>query len=356
MKRVIEEFIARRKECRQAFGQTLEKIGAYLQRQTRLKRKKSEIRGLLDELGRHLDEWMTAQDREWDALSNNHSGLVFQSLQWKIEKLEADYAHIKHLLTEFSALESSLQRIIDSLESGIDPEKREQLQRIKQRLSVMQYSDFEHRFRGDEARIREALSRYTGHFSGTDNILDLGCGRGEFLDLLKAEGKSARGVDGSDSMLSLARQKGLDCVSGDILSFLASQDNESSGGIFSAQVIEHVEPDYLKQMVKECHRVLRPGSPIVLETINPLSLFALSRIFFLDVTHQKPIHPEYLRLLLETTGFSEVEILYGDEPASEKLEEIDPANPLARAFNSNVDRLNQILFAPPVYAAKAVKT
>jgi O-antigen chain-terminating methyltransferase len=92
-----------------------------------------------------------------------------------------------------------------------------------------------------------------------------------------------------------------------------------------------------------------------METINPLSLFALSRIFFLDLTHRKPLHPEYMRYLLENTGFSGVEIHYSGDLADEKLEEIPPENPAARIFNANVDKLNQILFDSPQYAVTGMK-
>ena len=123
----------------------------------------------------------------------------------------------------------------------------------------------------------------------------------------------------------------------------------------SMKVIEHLEPDYLRNLVTEAYRVLEDGAPILLETINPLSLFALSNIYFLDVTHQKPLHPEYMRYLLESSGFTQVNILYSEELNQEKLIEISPDTPTAREFNTNVDKLNKILFSSPVYAVTGIK-
>jgi O-antigen chain-terminating methyltransferase len=94
---------------------------------------------------------------------------------------------------------------------------------------------------------------------------------------------------------------------------------------------------------------------LLLETINPLSLFALSRIYFLDPTHQQPLHPEYMRYLLGSSGFSAVEIIFTAEPENEKLRTIASENPLALPFNDNVDRLNQLLFSACEYAVKGVK-
>lgn len=129
----------------------------------------------------------------------------------------------------------------------------------------------------------------------------------------------------------------------------------SVGGIFSAQVIEHLEPGYLRAMVLESARVLRPGGVVVLETVNPLSLFALSNIYFLDVTHQQPLHPEFMRYLLESSGFFEVAIIYAEELPAEQLAGISPENTLAREFNSNVDKLNKLLYSSPVYAVTGIK-
>ena len=219
----------------------------------------------------------------------------------------------------------------------------------------MQYADFEQRFRGSREQIEKRLQKYLPLFSGRKEILDIGCGRGEFLELLAANGQQGLGIDLSDSMLEIAAEKGLKCFKEDALVFLKNRPDASLDGIFSAQVIEHFQPEYLRRVISESFRVLRPGSPLLLETINPLSLFALSRIYFLDPTHQQPLHPEYMRYLLESSGFSAVEIIYTAEPENEKLRAIAPENPLALPFNDNVDRLNQLLFSACEYAVKGVK-
>ncbi len=145
------------------------------------------------------------------------------------------------------------------------------------------------------------------------------------------------------------------CLKADALEFLKARPDASLDGIFSSQVIEHFEPGYLRRAVAECFRALKPGAVLLLETINPLSLFALSRIYFLDPTHQRPLHPEYMRYLLENSGFAAVEILYGAEPEEEKLAAADPASPQALPFNGNVDRLNRLLFPSSEYAVKGVR-
>jgi O-antigen chain-terminating methyltransferase len=156
-------------------------------------------------------------------------------------------------------------------------------------------------------------------------------------------------------MLRTAVEKGLPCSKSDALDYLRRQPGGSRGGIFSAQVIEHMEPGYLRDLVIEAFRVLQENSPIVLETVNPLSIFALSNIYFLDVTHQRPLHPEFMRYLLESTGFSDVNIIYSEELVEEQLEGISPGNHLAREFNTNVDKLNKLLYASPVYAVTGIK-
>lgn len=356
MRRVIEELVETRKQNQSHLQQTLKELGELIEGSTLFGKKKGRISEKCGVLSQALDDWVTSQDREWDAYSNNHATTVHQSLLQKIEKLEAEYANIKSLLTGFMTLEKKLQDLIISIEDKTDPSVVSELRGIQEQLSVFQYADFEQRFRGDTEKTGEKLKKYIPRFADTDRILDIGCGRGEFLKLLKDEGKQALGIDISDSMMKQAREAGIDTVKNtDALKFLRDSKDGSFGGIFSSQVIEHFEPAYLKEVVTESFRVLKPGSPIILETINPLSLFALSNIFYLDVTHQKPLHPEYMRYLLESTGFSDVSVIYSDDPVPERLEEIPPDNPLSRTFNTNVDKLNRILFDSPVYAITGIK-
>jgi O-antigen chain-terminating methyltransferase len=361
MRRIIEELVEKRKQKQATLKETLQSLGRLIAQRGFFNKNKSEIEQKFLELNDGLNELITIQDKEWDAYSNNHSTMVFKSLEWKIEKLEAEYSNVKTLLGNFITLEKSLERLIGEIDSktGTDadqlPEIAGKLKDIKDQLSVYQYSDFEQRFRGDEQTVKEKLKRYLPVFAHTDRILDLGCGRGEFMELLQEEGKTALGIDVSQSMLRAAQEKGLNCTHGDALSYLEQQPDESLGGIFSAQVIEHLEPDYLRDVVIQGFRVLKPDSPILLETVNPLSVFALSNIYFLDVTHCKPLHPEFMRYLVESCGFSDVSIIYGEALTVEQLEEISPENSVAREFNTNVDKLNKLLYASPVYAVTGTK-
>lgn len=358
MRRVIEELIEKRKRQQEKLRKDLDELANLFENRSFFKKRKGEIKQKLLEFNDTLNELITSQDREWDAYNNNHSTTVFKSLEWKIEKLEAEYSNVKTLLMNFITLENSLQRLIDSIDQKSSDRESilKKLKESKEQLSVYQYSDFEQRFRGDEKEVKEKLKKYLPIFSAADNILDIGCGRGEFIELLQQEGKTAVGIDISESMLKRAAEKGIKCRKIAALEYLQQENDNSVGGIFSAQVIEHLQPGYLRDVIRESFRVLKNNSPIVLETINPLSIFALSNIYFLDVTHQKPLHPEYMRYLLESSGFSGVKIIYADELDEEKLVEVSPENQLAREFNTNVDKLNKILFSSPVYAVTGIKS
>lgn len=355
MRRVIEELIEQRKSRQDELKTSLDELAGAIETLGLVKKKRPEIRAKFLQLHADLAAYITAQDKEWDAYANNHSTTVFKSLQWKIEKLEAEYSNLKTLLSHFVQLENRLDRLLDSIDDKTAPGTVGQLRAVKEQLSPMQYADFEQRFRGSREQIEKRLQKYLPLFSGRKEILDIGCGRGEFLELLAANGQHGLGIDLSDSMLEIASAKGLECFKEDALVFLKSRPDASLDGIFSAQVIEHFQPEYLRRVISESFRVLRPGSLLLLETINPLSLFALSRIYFLDPTHQQPLHPEYMRYLLESSGFSAVEIIYTAEPENEKLRAISPENPLALPFNDNVDRLNGLLFSACEYAVQGVK-
>ena len=356
MRRTIEERIENRKKHQEKLKDTLTRLGDLLAGRLRGRNRRLATE-LMEELYSDISGLVTAQDREWDAYSNNHASRVFSSLHWKIDTLEAEYANVRALVTGFLHLEQSLKNLIERIDNAgeVTPEDRGKLEAARERLTTFRYSDFEARFRGSRESVSAQLGRYVEQFAPVDDILDLGCGRGEFVSMLLKAGKSAEGVDLSRTMLDAATEQGLPCRRADLLKELRARPESSLGGLFSSQVIEHLPSDYLKNMVEECGRVLRPGGILIMETVNPLSLFALSRIFFLDVTHNKPLHPDFMRYLLENRGFHPVEILYGDPPPGEALEEISPDHESARAWNSNVDKLNTLLYGPSVYAVKGVR-
>ena len=222
-------------------------------------------------------------------------------------------------------------------------------------LDSHKYVGFEDRFRGDPEDIRRRVSEYLPLFAGARDVLDIGCGRGEFLRLLRDQSVSARGIDINAAMVGVCRGHGLDVTAADALTYLRAQPDGSLGGLFAAQVVEHLEPRYLMALLDTAFDKLRPGSPIVLETINPACWFAFFESYIRDFTHVRPIHPDTLQYLLVASGFQRVEIKYSAPyPDSDKLQPVPPTPSLGQSINvlnANVERLNNLLFSWLDYAA-----
>ena len=217
------------------------------------------------------------------------------------------------------------------------------------------YVGFEDAFRGDPDVIRARLSRYVPLFRGATDVLDIGCGRGEFLALLRAEGIGARGIDLNPSMVQVCRAAGGQADATDALTALRAAPPGSLGGLFAAQVVEHLEPRYLTAMLSAAFDALRPGSPIVLETINPACWFAFFESYLRDITHVRALHPDTLKYLLIAAGFQRVEISYQvPYPDGDKLQSV-PQHPMLadtiNTLNRNVEKLNGLLFTWLDYAA-----
>jgi len=212
--------------------------------------------------------------------------------------------------------------------------------------SVPDYFAFESRMRGSVEAIRERQRRYVGDFRDAGPVLDIGCGRGELLMLLREKGIDARGIDADADMVAFARGEGLDVEQADLVEHLDRLDDASLGGIFMGQVVEHLPPAVLVRSLELAARRLRPGGVLVAETINPLSPIAL-RNYYADLTHAQPLVPETLELLARQSGFAETEVRFLNEPADRLTEPDDPV------IAANVRRLNELLFAPLDYALVA---
>jgi SAM-dependent methyltransferase len=228
------------------------------------------------------------------------------------------------------------------------------------------YVAFEDQFRGSDAAIEEKLRAYVPLFAGASDVLDIGCGRGEFMAALRSAGISGRGVDANGDMVAAARERGLDAAPGDALAYVDALPDESLGGVIATQVVEHLEPAYLMRLLDVLSHKLRPGAPIVVETINPACWLAFFSSYLRDFTHVRPVHPETLQYLLRASGFARVEIRYSAPvPEHMKMKTIDlppdvlaatdPAAMalagLAHTINANAVILNNLMFSFLDYAA-----
>jgi 2-polyprenyl-3-methyl-5-hydroxy-6-metoxy-1,4-benzoquinol methylase len=218
------------------------------------------------------------------------------------------------------------------------------------------YVGFEDQFRGTPEAIRERLVPYVDLFGGASNVLDIGCGRGEFLALLAERGISGQGIDINESMVEVCRQKGLTASRADALEFLRAQPPGSLGGLLAAQVVEHLDPAYLTALLDASWAALKPGAVIVLETINPACWFAFFESYIRDITHVRPLHPDTLKYLLLASGFQAVDVRFQSPyPEHDKLQKLPGAGLVdtTDVFNANVEKVNRLLFTYLDYAAVA---
>ena len=227
------------------------------------------------------------------------------------------------------------------------------------------YRGFEDRFRGSIEEVRAKLRVHVPVFAGASDVVDIGCGRGEFLALLRDARVSARGIDANREMIAEARARGLDADEGDALEYLKSLPDASLAGVIASQVIEHLTPSYAVEMISLVFDKLRPGAPIVLETINPACWLAFFSSYLRDFTHVWPVHPQTLQYLMQAAGFSRVEIKYTEQaPDAVRMRGLDPAalkvadaptsralTLLADAHNANASILNSLLFTYMDYSA-----
>lgn len=167
---------------------------------------------------------------------------------------------------------------------------------------------FAERFRGSEEYVREKQRLYVPWFERCQAVLDLGCGRGEFLELLRDTGVPARGVDLNEESVALCREKGLDVQAADLFAYLNDLPESALDGIFCAQVIEHLPPGRLPELMRLAAARLGRGGLLVMETPNPECLAIFATHYYLDPTHRHPVPPALLVFYFEEHGFGQIEV------------------------------------------------
>lgn len=311
-------------------------------------------------LNRGLDAVSDDFQRRWESLSAREARQAgaLEAMRASVEDLRATAT-----LAQQTAL--SLKREVERLLAGPRPAAGtpgapEVGEMLPADLNSFKYLGFENEFRGPVEEIRRRLEAYVPLFEGQQDVLDVGCGRGEFLDLLRAKGIRARGIDLNDAMVEETRARGLDADKADALAYLTSLPDGSLGGLFAAQVIEHLSADYLTTLVEVAGQKIRAGGVLVFETINPTCWVAFFESYIRDLTHVRPLHPETMQYLLRVSGFGHVRVEYSSPvSAAGKLAPlaVDPASiddPLLRhvveTVDANTSALNSRLFGYQDYA------
>jgi O-antigen chain-terminating methyltransferase len=208
------------------------------------------------------------------------------------------------------------------------------------------YLALEDQFRGSRAEIKDRLRIYLpfilGAGIGTDDkpILDVGCGRGEWLELLTENDLQASGIDSNRMQVAKSREFGLNVVEGDLLNHLDGIPDASLGAVTGFHIVEHLPIETLMAFLDETLRVVKPGGFVIFETPNPENVLVGSCNFYFDPTHRNPLPAPVLKFLVESRGFQDVRIL--------KLNPSDEA--LVKGNTELAKRFNQYFYGPMDYA------
>ena len=290
---------------------------------------------------------------------------VTETLQAQQEK----FSHIERTLANMDARILELERIGLRLKTNLsmqerrltifleearkrlpDPLNHEQLQVMAEEerhaLDTL-YVSFEDQFRGSREDIKDRLRIYLSILKeaelGTDEmpVLDVGCGRGEWLELLKEQNLRAQGVDVNRVFVGECQQQGLEVIERDVIVYLRTLPSSSLGVVTGFHIIEHLPFEVLIKLMDETVRVLKPGGAAIFETPNPENVLVGSYTFYLDPTHRNPLPSAVVKFLAEARGLCRVEVMNLHPLEAYRVEE---------AGLEITKRFNEYFYGPQDYA------
>lgn len=228
------------------------------------------------------------------------------------------------------------------------------------------YLAFEEQYRGEQEEIRWRQQQYLYYVKNwleedmQGDIVDLGCGRGEWLDILGANGYKAIGVDLNEKSLNECRRKKLHVFQADVIEYLKALPDESVRLATSFQLIEHLELEKLLTLFQELGRVVKKDGLIIMETPNPCNLQVGAASFYLDPTHVRQLHPEFVRFLASRSGFDRIEVVYPEQDKAEQwwdsvIREETTDIQESACFQAVVNELRRTIWTSADYAVVAKK-
>lgn len=243
------------------------------------------------------------QHAEFTAALDRSAADVQKRLWADLDRIQRHYEGIIH-----AELRTLRQRAQIRRAEATSPEPADTAAPLRPASPEFDSGAFAQRFRGTEEYVRKGQQFYVPLFTGKSNVLDLGCGRGEFLETMGAAGIPARGVDLGAESVALCRHKKLDARQADIFEHLEELPEASLDGIFCAQVVEHLPPERVPELIRLCGSRLERGGVIAIETPNPECLAIFATHFFLDPTHTRPVPHPLLAFYLEEAGFGGITV------------------------------------------------
>lgn len=279
-------------------------------------------------------------------------------LEREMERIKEKSALIDYLKTSVITQERRVSILLEELRQQVDGgEESSNTSKPELRgpdILDPLYLAFENQFRGTREEIRERLLEYVplvraaGAGDKGRELLDIGCGRGEWLEIMHDEGLAAKGLDLNHVLVRECRDKGFTVEEDDALSYLRSLPDNSLGAITSFHLIEHLSFDDRVALFDESVRVLKSGGIAIFETPNPRNLLVGGCNFWADPTHLRPLYPETHQFLMEYRGFCRVELLYIHPHEGEQRLPEEEAPRLAA-------RLNEVLSCARDYAIVGYK-
>lgn len=321
----------------------------------RLWRLDDEQRGTLLAMERELRESL---QREKDSLLGTISGLEARvtSQGEQLQMMDSVTKGLERILATLGAARE------ESSQSLPKPDEEVAANRENTKIKDYRYVLLENRYRGSEEQISKRLSVYLEYFVGEESpVLEIGSGRGEFLELLREKNVPSYGLEIDPAMQELCLKKDLDVRLEDGVQHLNACTDSSLGGLIAVQVVEHLDVKTLESLLQLAAKKVRSGGTIIFETINTKSLLALCQNYFRDPTHAQPLHPQTMAFMAEMAGLKVKEIReLSPYPAEATLQGIpirDYMSPSAREtaelINHNFTTLNSILFGFQDYSVVA---
>lgn len=265
-----------------------------------------KIEGLTKELSVALDH-IAALKEQLSIEHNNQQQLkniLGEKEQNIYEKIESTNEMLSFVRRKLKKNESSIEGPA-LIHNKVLPEESTLIEQ-KNNYS-MDYLLFENRFRGSRSSIKERQKQYLEYILPTDKVLDIGCGRGEFIELLTDNGISVNGIDINEDMVEYCIDRGFNVQYADAIDYLAAVPPQTYDCISMCQVIEHLTFEQYTELLGLMLNALKPGGKVIIETINAQSVYAMSNWFYIDPTHTKPVHPETLDFVIKEIGFHKTE-------------------------------------------------